>query len=50
MSRTNLFLKVEVEHDAEEKPERLSDEICRRLMKIYGVRVAETTHFTVIEE
>ncbi len=50
MSRTNLFLKVEVEHDPEEKPERLGEELCRHLMKLYGVRAAETTHYTVLEE
>ncbi len=50
MSRTNLFLKVEIEHDREEKPERLGDEICRRVQKIYGVRLAELTNFTTLEE
>ena len=38
MSRTNLFFKVEVEHDPDEKPERIGEEICRRLLKMYGVR------------
>ena len=41
MSRTNLFFKVEVEHDREEKPERIGAEICRQLLKLYGVRAAE---------
>lgn len=50
MSRTNLFLKVELEHDEEEKPERLGEELCRHLMKFYGVRAAEMTNFTVLEE
>ena len=50
MNRTNLFFKVEIEHDPEEKPERIGDEICRQLLKRYGVRAAELTHFTRLEE
>ncbi len=50
MSRTNLFFKVEVEHDPEEKPERISQEICRQLLKLYGVRSAELSNFTTLEE
>ena len=50
MSRTNLFFKVEVEHDRDEKPERIADQICRQLVKIYGVREAEMSHFTTVEE
>ena len=50
MNRTNLFFKVEIEHDSEEKPERIGDEICRRLLKLYGVRSAELSNFTRLEE
>jgi hypothetical protein len=50
MSRSNLFLKVEIEHDADERPEKLGEELCRKLMKLYGVREAELSSFTVIEE
>lgn len=50
MSRTNLFLKVEIEYEPEEKPERIGDEICRRLLKLYGVRSAELASFTTLEE
>ena len=50
MSLTNLFFKVEIEHDPQEKPERIGDEICRRLLKVYGVRLAELTNFTTLEE
>jgi hypothetical protein len=50
MNRTNLFIKVEVEHDRNEKPERLGEEICRMLRKLYGVRDAELTNFTRSEE
>ena len=41
MARTHLYLKVELELDQEEKPERVAAEICRQIKKIYGVRSAE---------
>jgi hypothetical protein len=50
MHRTNLFFKVEIEHDDEDQPERLGREICRQLLKIYGVRSAELSNFTPVEE
>jgi len=50
MSRTNLFFKVEVEHDADEKPQRIGEEICRQLLKFYGVRQAELANFTPLDE
>jgi hypothetical protein len=50
MSRTNLFLKVEIEHDEEDRPERLGDELCRQLLKLYGVRTAELSSYSVVEE
>jgi hypothetical protein len=45
MPRTDLYLKVQVDHDAIERPERLADEICRRILKIHGVRSAEMTNW-----
>ncbi|MBZ5575798.1 MAG: hypothetical protein LAP40_04475 [Acidobacteriia bacterium] len=50
MNRTNLFFKVEIEHDAEENPERIGDQICRQLLKFYGVRQAELASVTALEE
>jgi hypothetical protein len=50
MDRTNLFFKVVVEHDAEDQAERLGREICRQIMKVYGVRSAELTSHTRVEE
>ncbi|HTQ54074.1 MAG TPA: hypothetical protein VMI94_06405 [Bryobacteraceae bacterium] len=50
MHRTSLYFKVEIEHDEEDQPERLAGEICRQLMKVYGVRAAELASFTRIEE
>jgi hypothetical protein len=50
MHRTDLFFKVVIEHDDEDQPERLGREICRQLMKVYGVRSAELANFTCVEE
>ena len=47
--RTNLFFKVQVEHDADETPERVAREIARQIQKIYVVRSAELSHFTAVE-
>lgn len=41
MQRADLFIKVEVEVDEEEKLERVAAEICRQVEKIYVVRSAE---------
>jgi len=50
MSRTNLFFKVEVEHDDDENPQRIGDEIRRHLKKLYGVRDVELSSVTSEEE
>lgn len=50
MSVTSFFFKVEVEHSADEQPERLGEEIRRHLQRLYGVRNAELTNFTQSEE
>lgn len=50
MKRANLFFKVELEHGREETPERVGEEIRRQLLKMYGVRGVELTHFTAAEE
>jgi len=50
MDRTNLFFKVVIEHDAEDQPERLGREICKQVMKVYGVRSAGMASCTRVEE
>jgi hypothetical protein len=50
MPRTDLFLKVEIEHGTDEQPERLAEELCRACLKVYGVRSAELSHFTTHTE
>ena len=43
MRRTDLYVKVELVYDDEEKVERLATEICRLIRKVYGVRNAEVS-------
>ena len=50
MNRTNLFFKVEVDLPPDEEPQRIADEICRQLLKFYGVRNAEFTNYTKLNE
>jgi hypothetical protein len=50
MSRTNLFFKVEVEHDPGEKPDRIGEEISRQLRKLYGVREVELSNYAKLED
>ncbi len=44
MKRIDLYIKVEVELDETESPERVAKEICRAVEKIYVVRSAEYLH------
>lgn len=48
MQRTHLHIKIELEIGDDEDPRKLADEICRQVMKVYGVRSAEVS--TMIEE
>jgi hypothetical protein len=50
MSRTNLFFKVEVEHDADENPQRIGAEIARHLKRMYGVIDVDLSNVTTEEE
>jgi hypothetical protein len=45
MPRTDVYIKVTVDHDEDESPERLGREICRQIEKVYGVRTAEVSNF-----
>jgi hypothetical protein len=44
MPRTDVYLKVELDLDEREKPERVAAEICRLIRKFYGVRSAEVSN------
>ncbi|MGA7241128.1 MAG: hypothetical protein WBY44_35935 [Bryobacteraceae bacterium] len=50
MSVTNLFFKVELEHDAEENPERIAGDIRRQILRFYGVRDVELSNLITMEE
>jgi hypothetical protein len=45
MARTDLYIKVTIDHDADESPDRLGREICRQVEKVYGVRTAEVQNY-----
>lgn len=44
MKRVDLYIKVQVELDEEEEPQRVASEICRQLEKMYVVRSAELSN------
>ena len=44
MRRVDLHLKVELELDEKDSPEKVASEICRQLMKSYGVRASEVSN------
>lgn len=44
MQRVDLYIKVEVELEDDEKLERVAGEICRQVEKIYVVRSAELSN------
>ncbi len=50
MSVTNLFFKVELEHDPGEDPQRIAGEIRRHILRLYGVRDVELSSVTSMEE
>jgi hypothetical protein len=47
---TNLFIKVEIEHNENEELQQRGTEICRQILRVYGVRSAEVSSFTTAEE
>jgi hypothetical protein len=44
MQRFDLYVKLELELDDDEIPERIAREICRQIEKLYGVRSAEVSN------
>jgi hypothetical protein len=48
--RTDVYLKVELDLDGTETPERVASEMCRMLRRIYGVRQAEVQSMVEREE
>jgi hypothetical protein len=44
MQRVDLYLKVELQVDEKDNPAKVAAEICRQVMKSYGVRRAEVSN------
>jgi hypothetical protein len=44
MRRVDVYLKLEIELDEKDPPEKVAGEICRQLLKKYGVRTAEVSN------
>lgn len=44
MKRVDLYIKVELELEEDEKTERVANEICKQLEKLYVVRRAEVSN------
>ena len=44
MARFDLYLKVEIDVDEREKPDRVAAEICRLIGRVYGVRHTEVSN------
>ena len=49
MAVINLFIKVEIENDENENSQKLGAEVCRQILKVYGVRSAEVSNIMVAE-
>jgi hypothetical protein len=49
MQRVDLYIKVTIDLDEDEKPERVAGEICRQIEKLYVVRSAELSN-TIVRE
>jgi hypothetical protein len=50
VARIDVYLKIELDLDAKEKPERVAAEICRTIRRIYGVRKAEVSSMVERDE
>ncbi len=48
MPRMDLYLKVEIDIDEKERPERVASEVCRVIRKVYGVRTADIS--SIVEQ
>jgi hypothetical protein len=45
MVRTDIYIKVVIDHEDDERMDRLASEICRQVEKVYGVRKAELSNY-----
>jgi hypothetical protein len=47
MQRVHLYLKVVIEAEDDDSPEKLGREVCRQAARVYGVRETEIQNVTV---
>ena len=50
MPRTDLYLKIELDLDPKESPERVAAEISRTIRRVYGVRKVEVSSMVERDE
>ena len=50
MVRTDIYLKVQLDHGSEENVQKLAAEISRQLLKIYSVRNVEVQNIITDKE
>ncbi|MBI5084933.1 MAG: hypothetical protein HZB13_10105 [Acidobacteria bacterium] len=44
MKAIDLYIKVELDLDDSERPQRFAEELCRKIKQVYGVRKAEISN------
>jgi hypothetical protein len=49
VQKVDLYVKIKLDLDPDEKPERVASEICRQLEKLYAVRSAEVSNIVARE-
>ena len=50
MPVSDLYLKLKLQYLPDEKPQKIADEICRQVLKMYGVRAAEVSNVVTERE
>ena len=43
MPKVDVYLKIELDLDADEKPEKIAQELCKQARKVYSVRSADVS-------
>ncbi len=49
MKRIDIYLKVRMETTGEDNAEKLAGEICRQILRMYGIRSAEMVNYVLQE-
>ena len=43
MPKVELYLKIELDLDTDENPEKIAQEVCKQVRKVYSVRAADVS-------